>query len=425
MTHSFLLATWEGGGSVAPVLTVARKLVDAGHRVRVMSDACNRPEAEAAEAEFRPWTRAPSRPDRSRESDLLRDWDAPTPVEGLMKSIDVLWAGPALAQARDLIEELEREPADLVVANEMLFGVPAACEALAQPYAILSVNVSLLPLPGVPPMGPGLPPAQTDEDRAMHAAIAEQMIGLLDHGLPAVNAARAELGLAPLAHLIDQSRDAPLLLATSRAFDFPSDALPANVRYVGPQLGEPSWADDWRPAAKDARPMVLVGFSTTFQNHTGVVQRVIDALGELPVRGVVTLGDSLAEDELTAPGNVELVRHARHDALMREAAVVVTHGGHGTVCRALAHGLPMLVVPHGRDQNDNAVRVSHRGAGLTLMPDASTEAIGAALRRLLHEPSFTEAAARLGSAVAAETAQSAVVAELEALAGMNATSAAA
>ncbi len=49
---SFLFATWEGGGSVTPALTVARKLRARGHRVRVMSDRCNRPEAEAAGASF-------------------------------------------------------------------------------------------------------------------------------------------------------------------------------------------------------------------------------------------------------------------------------------------------------------------------------------------------------------------------------------
>ena len=105
--------------------------------------------------------------------------------------------------------------------------------------------------------------------------------------------------------------------------------------------------------------------------------------------------------------------------------MVVTHGGHGTVARALAHERPMLVIPHGRDQNDNAVRVSHRGAGLTLMPDASTDDIRAALERLLNEPSFAEAASRLGQAVRRETEASPIVDVLEALTSGNAERAAA
>jgi UDP:flavonoid glycosyltransferase YjiC (YdhE family) len=76
----------------------------------------------------------------------------------------------------------------------------------------------------------------------------------------------------------------------------------------------------------------------------------------------------------------------------------------------------MLVIPHGRDQNDNAVRVTERGAGLALMPDASVEAIRAACERLLNEAPFRAAAQRLGDLVAAEAENSNVTGELEAVA---------
>jgi UDP:flavonoid glycosyltransferase YjiC (YdhE family) len=110
------------------------------------------------------------------------------------------------------------------------------------------------------------------------------------------------------------------------------------------------------------------------------------------------------------------VESAPHSAVMREAALVVTHGGHGTVIRALVNRLPMLVIPHGRDQNDNAVRVTDRGAGLSLLPDASVEDIRSAGERLLQDPSFRAAALRLGDLVAAEAEQSTLVQELEAAA---------
>jgi UDP:flavonoid glycosyltransferase YjiC (YdhE family) len=159
-----------------------------------------------------------------------------------------------------------------------------------------------------------------------------------------------------------------------------------------------------------------VGFSTTYQDHAGALQRVVDALSELPVTGVVTLGDGVKLGEVAPAANVRVVTGASHDALMREAALVVTHGGHGTVCRALAHHRPLLVLPHGRDQNDNAVRVTSRGAGLALSPGASVSEIRAAVDRLLTEPAFAQAAARLGAAVAEEAARSPVVAILEDLA---------
>lgn len=415
---SYLIATWEGGGSVAPSLTLARKLRARGHRVRVMSDACNRRETEAAGAEFVPWVNAPSRPDRDPESDPVRDWEFEGPA-GLMQVMDAVWSGPALAYAQDLMAELRREPADLVVTHEYMFGVIIGCQAISQPYCLFMANVSLFPMPGVPPIGPGLPPARTEAERAMHSEISQVVVQMFDHALPAVNAARAALGLPALDHTIDLIGDSKgTLLATSRAFDFAPDALPDGVRYVGPQLDEPAWAQPWVSPwpQSGGLPLVLVSFSTTFQNHAPVLQRVIDALATLPANAVVTLGGSIRPQALTPAPNVRIVDSAPHDAVMSQAALVVTHGGHGTVARALRHRRPMLVLPHGRDQADNAVRVTERGAGLALPPSAPVEDIHAAIARLLGEPAFTQAAHRLGDAVAWEMEHSPAVQILEDLA---------
>jgi MGT family glycosyltransferase len=419
-SKSFLFTTLEAGGVVAPTMTLARRLMARGHRVRVMSDACSRAEIEKDGATFIPWTRAPSRPTRDRKDDLFDDWAASAPGEGIMMLFDTVLVGPALKHAQDVMEELAREPADLVVCSEMLFGAQAGCEAAGVPFALLTVNTPFQPVPGAPPLGSGLAPARTDEERALHAAILAGMHQALDSRLPALNAARAALGLAPIASLFDQCRAADLSMAgTARAFDFPVDALPPKLTYIRPLLGDPRWTQRWTDpfAPGDARPLVLVSFSTTFQNHAGALQRVLDALAGLPVRAVVTLGDAIRKDELTAPANVALVDSAPHAELMKQASLVVTHGGHGTVIKALAAGLPMLILPHGRDQGDNAIRVTARGAGLALPNDAPSAEIAAALRRLLDEPSFTEAARRLGAEVAREAEQSPAVELLEQLAG--------
>jgi MGT family glycosyltransferase len=416
---NFLFTTWEGGGNVTPALVVVRKLIARGHDVRVMSEECNRREAEVAGARFISWGRAPSRKDRSRESQAFRDWAAATPQEGLLTVIRDMWCAPALAYARDVIDELRREPADLVVTCEAMFGVMSGCESVEQKFALLSPNISLAGIPGIPPLGPGLVPARNDQERAMHAEIRKAVEGMFDSGLPSLNATRAELGLEPLEHLLDQFKAADVeLLATSRAFDFPADSLPERVRYVGPQISDPQWAKPWKSpwAESDTRPLVAVGFSTTFQNHGAVMQNVIDALAPLPVRVLVTLGGSIKPGELRAAENCVLVESAPHSVVMQEAAFVVTHGGHGTVMRALLSRAPMLVIPHGRDQNDNAVRVTERGAGLSVMPNATVREIREACSRLLIMPSFKTAATRLGDQVDEEARNSNVVEELEAAA---------
>jgi MGT family glycosyltransferase len=416
-TGNFLFTTWEGGGNIAPAITVARKLLQRGHRVRFMSDRANREDAEAAGLAFRPWREAPSRPDRSPASCPIRDWEAAAPQEGITRLMDKIMFGPALEYARDVLAELEREAADVVVTSEMLAGVMAACESRDQPFAVLAANLCLFPLPGMPVFGPALPPPRTPKEEALHTQIREGTVKMFDHGLNGLNRARLALGLVPLPSAVEQINAAELyLLATSRAFDFPVKKLPKQIRYVGPQLGEPAWAKGWSSPwpASDRRPLVLVGFSTTFQNHAAVLQKVIDAMASLPVRTLVTLGQIAAEAVRPAP-NCALVPSASHDALMREAALVVTHGGHGTVMRALAHHQPMLIMPHGRDQDENAIRVTERGAGLKLPAAATVAEIEIAVRRLLKDSSFAKAARNLGLAIAAETREDVVTQTLQEL----------
>jgi MGT family glycosyltransferase len=414
----FLLATWEGGGTVAPMITVARRLTARGHRVRMMCDEANRREIEAAGIGFESWTIAPNRPDRTPASETVRDWDVEG-VEAFKRALDAVWTGPALGYARDIVAALQREPVDLVVTSELLLGVALGCEVARQPFVMLSANVSIFPMAGIPPMGRGLSPARNEEEHLEHASGREALSAGMDYGLPALNRARSALGLAALNRTIEQTAAArALLLGTARAFDFAPGKMPLGVCYAGPQLDEPGWTDPWTAPfpETDQRPLILVAFSTTFQGHAAVVQRVLDAAETLPVRVLVTLGGSLEATALRAPANARIVPSAPHGQAMEAAALVVTHGGHGTVVRALTHQRPLLVVPHGRDQADNAARVAERGAGLVLPKTASTSELRSALQALLSEARFLEAARRLGSAVAAEAAHSPVASLLEAYA---------
>jgi UDP:flavonoid glycosyltransferase YjiC (YdhE family) len=146
-----------------------------------------------------------------------------------------------------------------------------------------------------------------------------------------------------------------------------------------------------------------------------VLRRIAAALGELPVRAVVTTGNAIDPADVPAPANVQVVRSAPHSAILPHAAAVVTHGGHGTVVKALAAGVPLLVLPMGRDQLDNAARVVAQGAGLQLKPGAGSAAIAAGVRRLLDEPAHREAAGRLGALLREDARRDDAVRELEEL----------
>jgi len=414
----FLITTLEGGGSVGPALTVARKLVDAGHDVRVMSDEVNRPEAQASGARFIPWTRAPNRTDRSKESDLHRDWEASDMMDGFARVIAAIVVGPSLQYAQDVIEELEREGADLVISAELLMGVVAGCEKLGQKVALLPSNSMIITIKAALERAASNDRPPANEQEARMAAIAQAMGQALARAVPPFNATREALGLPPIDQLLDQMKRIEMILAAvSPAFDFAPDTNPPGLVYIGPQLDDPAWAEPWKSPfpAEDKRPLVLVGFSTTFQDHTSVLQNVIDALGALPVRALVTLGPAIAPEEVQARDNVHVVPSAPHGAVMKQASLVITHGGYGTLMRALSHKLPVLALPQGRDQHGNAERLAAHGAGLALPPGSDTATIAAAIEKLLHESCYSDAAVELGHRIEQEMAESRVVETLETL----------
>src|SRR5579864_1250192 len=137
----FLFATWEGGGTVLPMIAAAKKVAARGHHVRIMSESCNREEIEAAGIRFSSWRRAPNRSDRSADSDFLRDWEVPPGPERIRLVIHRIMTGPSLAYAQDIVDELNQDPADLVISSEFLLGVLAGCESLAQPVAVLTAGI--------------------------------------------------------------------------------------------------------------------------------------------------------------------------------------------------------------------------------------------------------------------------------------------
>lgn len=411
---SYLFALVDGGGTVPPELGAARRLADRGHQVEVLAEDSMRDEVVATGATFRPWERGINRPDRLPENDFLRDWECRNPLQLIKRMLDLVLAGPAQDYAADLLAAVDEHRPDTVVCSFFSIGAMVAAEAAGLPYVVMMANVYVLPARGMPPFGTGGKPAAGPASHLRNRAITALVARQWNKGLDRVNAVRKTYGLAPLDDFWDQVRRADrVLVLTSSAFDFPAD-VPENVRYVGPVLDDPQWAVDgpWAPPSGDG-PVVLVAMSSTPQDQVGCLQRTIDALSALPVRGVVTTGPAVDPKALRPSENVAVVASAPHSEVLKHASVIVTHGGHGTVIRSLAADVPLVVMPQGRDQNDNAARVESRGAGVTVKSTAAPATIAAAVKRVLEDKSYGEGARRLGDAIRADAASDMLVRELE------------
>ena len=244
--------------------------------------------------QFVPWRRAPNRPDRGVASDPLRDWEAEGEGGGLIRLLDRISVGPAAAYAADTAEELRRQPADVVVSCDLLFGPMLAAEATGTRLALFGPNISFVtPIPGIPPIGPGMMPPVTPEEHTQAAAVHAWFAEVMAAQLPVLNAARAGFGLRPLADAFSSlRRRIEFCWRTSRAFDFPRrETCRSPCTMFGPLLEQPRWAgagtSPW--PANDARPLILIALSWT---HSRTRRRsstaVLDAAAALPVRIMAT-----------------------------------------------------------------------------------------------------------------------------------------
>lgn len=180
--------------------------------------------------------------------------------------------------------------------------------------------------------------------------------------------------------------------------------FPDHIAFVGPAFGgRPergafpfAWLDD--PADEGARPAVLVSLGTVFgPAGTRFFRVAAEAIAEMDVQAVFAMPSCGSEcGDLTVPDNVLVRESVPQLELLPRLSAVVTHGGHNTVCEALAHGLPLVVAPIRDDQPIIARQVEASGAGRAVrFARIRADELRTALAGALTDPAHREAAARV------------------------------
>lgn len=190
----------------------------------------------------------------------------------------------------------------------------------------------------------------------------------------------------------------------------PTANLPPSFRLVGPGSWEPpaplpGWIDEL------SGPVVLVTTSSERQLDQVLVETALQALAGEPYTVVAT---TVAHDpgQFTVPPNARMVSWFPHGALLDRAACVVCHGGMGVTQKALAAGVPVCVVPFGRDQFEVAEQVTRLGVGTSvpatdLSATALCEAVrDAVARRTASKELAADFAAYGGAGAAADVVES-------------------
>src|SRR5215217_2009257 len=201
------------------------------------------------------------------------------------------------------------------------------------------------------------------------------------------------------------SRDLTLILGLPELVE-PKGILPPYAVRVGPTVWEPPLEvalPEWVERLGRERPAVLASVSTVGAMDAQLVREVGQAVDGEDLDVVLTVAAAGALPPL--PENVRIVRFIPHGVLLPRVAAVVSHAGNGTVTRAACAGVPLLLLPDGKDQFDVARGAAAAGIALVLdREDADATRVRITLRTLLDEPEFRTRARQLAQRAAHDDA---------------------
>ena len=369
-----LVAAFGDPGHVFPAISLGRALAGRGHEVVIETWEERRVAVEGAGLGF-------------AAAEEYKMFPPPEP-----DSADGQHAAEA---ARALLPLLERMRPHVAVSDILTLAPALAAERAGVPLATLIPHIYPVVEPGLPFFAIGLRPPRTPVGRAIWRTGQRALNVGLEHGRRDLNLQRQRLDLPPVERFHGGISPDLALVATYPQLEYPR-RWPAGVEITGPMTFEVPHPEIELPPGD--RPLVLVAPSTAHDSENHLVRTALKALAREPVRIVATTNRVVPQTPIEVPPNAILVDWLSYSQLMPAASLVISHGGHGTVARALGAGTPILICPIIGDMSETAMRVAWAKAGLSLpWRLCRPEPLRWAARRILHEPSFAAAAGKIAA----------------------------
>jgi UDP:flavonoid glycosyltransferase YjiC (YdhE family) len=332
-------------------------------------------------------------------------------LQAELRRNDLLWR--PLEAARATIEAVRSVGPDAILVDHLAFGAVLGLRAAGIPYAdVVLGHPTALPVGaeryGVPPAWPrAFDPAPAD--LADLRRLANDVTARFTDDWN-VTLRELDPGAAP-------DDDAFRVHGEKVLYNYPEELhdpartalLPAGATFLGSSVRDEALDADaaaW-VAAGAGRPLAVVSFGSFLSARADVLGRVAEAL-----RGSVTGGPAVRVALATGsadpaalgplPGEWLVRPFLPQVALVRHAALAITHAGNNGVTEALAAGVPLVVLPFSTDQFAVAADVERAGLGRALDPNRATaREISGAIADVLSGPQGAAACA-LGATLRAD-----------------------
>jgi UDP:flavonoid glycosyltransferase YjiC (YdhE family) len=425
ISKRIVFTTWGSFGDLHPFMALALELKARGHRPAIASIAEYRPKVEAAGIDFfplRPWVELPDTKEGQEKIRRIMDLrDGPRYV------IQEMLAPTTRETYEDSIAAIRADGgADLLVSH----AVPMAAPIVAARTGIKWISSVLSPISLTSVYDPATPPEFPFLRKLLllHPALAKafnrSLHRITEPWIADVRKFRKEIGLAPGEHPVFEAQHSPrrVLAMFSNVMaklqpDHPSNTIITGFPFYDRDQAEAPAREVMGFMEGGEPPILFTLGSAAVRVGDEFYRTSIEVAKQLNRRALLLVSESSSLLRTNLPNGIKAIAYAPHSLVMPCSSVVVHQAGVGTTGQALRSGRPMLIVPHGQDQPDNARRCEELGVAL-VVPEKRYNVSNAVakLRRLLCEQSFVQRAGIVGAEVQSEdgtrTACDAIEAEL-------------
>lgn len=385
----FLLVAIGEAGHAFPMIAIGRQLRARGHEVAIHT-----------------WVRW----QQHVETEDMAFFKAPVFVHAPYAPAPNVHQAAALA-TDELLEVVRGYRPDVIVSDILTLAGSLAAEKSGTPHATFVPHFWHVTGQDEAPFGSGWAPARSWPAKQFFRLASKFERHALEYGRNELNETRARVSLAPIERVHGAMSEQLVLVGTLPQLE-PLRSWPAHVRVVGPVMWEPPSDCVEIPVGDD--PLVVIAPSTAQDLDHRMLGASVSGLRGLPVRVLAAKNGREPGRALKPGSNTSVVNWVSYSQVLPEADVIVCHGGHGTIMRALTSGAAVVVCPASGDQFENAARLRWAGVGVAVPASfVSSRTIAAAVEKVLARPRMTQRVARLSAWAAENNGAAKAARELE------------
>ncbi len=367
---------------ILPTLGLVRELVERGHRVSVGVGYAEHERLVPTGARLVGHrSTLPGLGDAEVDAAFVIPTDAGEAMQVFLRE--------AMTQFPYLAKHFDDDPPDLVLHDP---GAMAA-QVLARRYGVSAIQLSITPV--------SWPEEDQKPDRAAIEAL--RSVESVRRYYELADAWLRENGISETANEL-QSHPEGVLSLIPRSLQPGVERAPGYWRFVGPCFDPERLADrSWTPPG-DGRPVVLVSLGNTFNDRPEFYRSCVDAFTGMDWHVVLVMARKYVNDPKfrDVPDNIEIHEWVPQLTVLEHTSVFVTHAGAGSCVEAFWYGVPMIAVPQGSEQFDNARYIPELGIGTHLPIETVTaESLRTAVSDLLKDSDAAERLARIRDEVRA------------------------